>query len=114
MRAGVFISYAHADTSLVKPLYTALVDAGQDVWRDTEDLPPGVDWRDGVMQAIEGSAVVVFVLTPESARSEWCTLGRPPDSERGSMTASTRKFDRMNVVKTSPIWWTCLWRSAAT
>jgi hypothetical protein len=73
MRAGVFISYAHADTSLVKPLYTALVDAGQDVWRDTEDLPPGVDWRDGVMQAIEGSAVVVFVLTPESARSEWCS-----------------------------------------
>lgn len=73
MRAGVFISYAHADASLVRRLYTALVDGGHDVWRDVEDLQPGVDWRDGVMQAIEGSAIVLFVLTPESVRSDCCS-----------------------------------------
>jgi hypothetical protein len=72
MRARVFISYAHANAPLVQRLYTTLVDAGQDAWRDIEDLPPGVDWRDGVMHAIEGSAIVLFVLTPESVRSEWC------------------------------------------
>src|SRR6185437_1742625 len=53
-----FISYVREDARKVDRLQWKLEEAGVQVWRDTEDLWPGEDWRAGIRQAIQGDALV--------------------------------------------------------
>jgi hypothetical protein len=69
---SVFISYARADKDYVRALYAALSEAGRRVWLDVEEIPPGADWRDAVTPAIAVADVVLFVISPDSLRSECC------------------------------------------
>ncbi len=71
-RYDVFLSYARADWAFVETLTRDLEARGKDVWVDRDDIPPGAEWRRHVARGIEASKVVVFVLSPESVRSEVC------------------------------------------
>jgi WD40 repeat protein len=57
----VFISYAREDSPRVDQLQRTLQDAGIPVWRDTDDLWPGEDWRAKIRQAITDNALVFIV-----------------------------------------------------
>lgn len=53
-----FISYVREDSGRVDELHHALEAAGVRVWRDTEDLWPGQDWREMIRRAITSNALV--------------------------------------------------------
>jgi hypothetical protein len=61
-RAGLsghaFISYVHEDSRKVDQLQRTLEAAGIRVWRDTDDLWPGEDWRAKIRDAITHNALV--------------------------------------------------------
>jgi TIR domain len=66
-----FISYVREDSERVDRLQTILEAAGVRVWRDTEDLWPGEDWRMNIRRAITTDAlafVVCFSRNSESRR----------------------------------------------
>ena len=72
-RPDVFISYARADKDFVGgQLVPALRAHEKDVWVDLEDIPPATDWRAKIWAGIEAAKSFVFVLSPDSARSEVC------------------------------------------
>jgi Domain of unknown function (DUF4407)/TIR domain len=54
----VFISYAHEDSPKVDKLQDMLEKAGVSVWRDTEQLWPGQNWRAVIEHAIKNDALV--------------------------------------------------------
>jgi hypothetical protein len=54
----VFISYIREDSPHVDALQQTLEAAGIPVWRDTDDLQPGEDWRSKIRQAITADALV--------------------------------------------------------
>jgi hypothetical protein len=64
----VFISYVREDALHVDRLQSALESHGIRVWRDTEDLLPGEDWRRAIGRAIsEGSVVFLACFSRNSA-----------------------------------------------
>jgi hypothetical protein len=64
----VFISYVREDSAEVERLAGRLAKAGIQVWRDTQDLWPGQDWRRQIRQAIErGSLAFIACFSDHSA-----------------------------------------------
>lgn len=70
-RLRLFISYARRDKPLVLPLVSQL-GAKYDCWVDWEDIPDGTKWEREINKGIAQSDVFLFLLTPNSATSEWC------------------------------------------
>lgn len=70
----VFISYARKNQQFVRDLYQMLRDANRDPWVDWEGIPPSAQWLREVYDAIEGADTFVFVLSPDSLRSQVCML----------------------------------------
>ena len=61
MPPNIFVSYSHADTSLVAPIVVLLRVSKALVFLDSDSIPPGKRWRDELGTAIsEASVVVVF------------------------------------------------------
>lgn len=54
----VFISYVREDRDRVDQLEAALTAEDIPVWRDTNDLWPGQDWRENIRRAITDDALV--------------------------------------------------------
>jgi hypothetical protein len=52
-----FISYVREDSERVDRLQAALDDAGVKVWRDTDQLWPGQDWRAEIRRAITADSL---------------------------------------------------------
>jgi hypothetical protein len=66
-----FISYVREDSGRVDELQHALEAVGVRVWRDTEDLWPGQDWRMMIRRAITSNALVFIACfsTHSTART---------------------------------------------
>jgi len=67
----IFVSYAHADSTSVKPVVRWLDQNGFNAWID-ESIRAGVSWRDELADAIDGSSLVLFFASISSAESEHC------------------------------------------
>ncbi|MBI5670235.1 MAG: TIR domain-containing protein [Chloroflexi bacterium] len=70
--AEVFISYSRKDTDFVRRLHTALAALNRDTWVDWEDIPLTADWWREVQGGIEAANAFVFVISPDSIRSDIC------------------------------------------
>ncbi len=81
--ADVFISYSRRDEPFVERLREALAEREKDVWLDREDLGPAVEWRREIELGIESSDVFVFVISPDSLRSEPCRREREYAAAKG-------------------------------
>jgi WD40 repeat protein len=68
----LFISYSRKDKEFVKRLQETLAAQGRDVWVDWEDIPPTADWRNEIHQGIANSNAFVYVISPDSVKSEVC------------------------------------------
>jgi pSer/pThr/pTyr-binding forkhead associated (FHA) protein len=67
----VFVSYSRRDRDVMRYIRESLVATGLKVWSD-ESLEPGSkSWRLSVERAIENSACVLVILSPEAKQSEW-------------------------------------------
>ncbi|MEZ4668388.1 MAG: TIR domain-containing protein [Anaerolineae bacterium] len=68
----VFISYSRKDKEFVTRLHNTLANQQRDVWVDWEDIPATADWWKEVTSGIEQADSFVFVISPDSVRSEVC------------------------------------------
>jgi TIR domain len=70
MAAGhAFLSYVREDSQSVDRLQRVLEAAGIRVWRDTDDLWPGEDWRDRIRNAITDNALAFIACFSSNSAS---------------------------------------------
>jgi len=70
--SSLMISYSRKDKAFVKNIYDALSIDDRNIWVDWEDIPPSNDWLEEIHKGIEQSDAFVFVLSPDSIKSEVC------------------------------------------
>lgn len=68
--ADIFISYSRRDQEFVRRLHDHLLSDGRDVWVDWESIPLTADWFEEIKAGIEGADSFLFVISPDSVRSE--------------------------------------------
>lgn len=67
----IFLSYQIKDREWVGCLVDALSEQGLHVWYDEMEIKPGDSMLDRVEEGLHDSTYVVFVITSETARSNW-------------------------------------------
>src|SRR5713226_6740096 len=67
----VFISYSRKDYDFVFRLVNALKAVNRKVWVDW-DIPPGTNFRERIYTGIEAASNFVFVLSPDTIKSDFC------------------------------------------
>lgn len=70
----IFLSYSSSDRSLVEPILLALRSQNHRVFFDRFDLPPGEEFHARIREAIEGSDLFIFLLSPDSIGEDKYTL----------------------------------------
>lgn len=69
---SIFISYRRSDGSRVAgDLRHALIDRGWDVFMDTFNIAPGVDFQKQLDRDLEGRSLVLVLETPDITSSMW-------------------------------------------
>jgi WD40 repeat protein len=71
-RAGVFISHSRKDKDFVRHLAEVLEKSDHKAWVDVESITPTAEFWPEVYSGIEGTDAFVFVISPDSVRSEDC------------------------------------------
>jgi WD40 repeat protein len=71
-RASVFISYSRKDKDFVRRLAEALKKRDRSIWVDLESIAPTAEWLEEVYSGIESTNAFVFVISPDSVKSEDC------------------------------------------
>jgi len=69
-----FISYSRLDKVFVQRLHESFKALNRDVWLDWEDIPLTSDWRREIQDGIEKANCFVFIVSPDSAKSEECRV----------------------------------------
>jgi predicted regulator of Ras-like GTPase activity (Roadblock/LC7/MglB family) len=71
MKNHVFLSYSRQDALIMNRVRNDLRERGLTVWTD-DNLEPGThSWKIAIQKAIESSASLVALLSPEAKQSEW-------------------------------------------
>uniref|UniRef100_M0ZNE0 ADP-ribosyl cyclase/cyclic ADP-ribose hydrolase n=1 Tax=Solanum tuberosum TaxID=4113 RepID=M0ZNE0_SOLTU len=70
----VFLSFRGEDTrkTFTDHLYSNLVQAGVNTFRDDEELRKGTEIRSELIQAIEDSMISIVIFSKNYASSSWC------------------------------------------
>jgi len=67
----LFISYASSDLNRAAGLHRRLAAEGFRVWFDKIRLTPGCDWHKEIEAGCEAARVILPLITPRWAKSEW-------------------------------------------
>ena len=67
----VFISYSHVDREMASAISRGLEKLGAKVWLDEKMVPVGANISSSCEAGIRRSDKVLFLITPESLRSDW-------------------------------------------
>jgi hypothetical protein len=67
----LFISYASGDLAPAAALHALLAAEGFRVWFDKVRLTPGCDWHKEIEAGCEAARVILPLITPRWAKSEW-------------------------------------------
>ena len=70
----LFVSYSRRDQDFVRELHNTLEKTGKDVWVDWENIPLTAEWLQEIYDGIEAGDAFAYVITPDSVRSEVCSL----------------------------------------
>jgi hypothetical protein len=68
---GIFLCYSKKDIGLVRQLHDDLRELRVDAWLDERELKPGDSLHDSIGRALERSAYVGAVVSPDSVKSFW-------------------------------------------
>ncbi|MDP1545200.1 MAG: TIR domain-containing protein [Anaerolineales bacterium] len=71
-KTKIFLSYSRKDKPFVRKLKESIDQTGFDVWVDWEGIPLSADWMAEITQAIESADAFLFVISPDSLKSEIC------------------------------------------
>ena len=72
--AKLFVSYSRKDSKAALKLIDALKEKGHDVWVDWESILPASDWLEQIYHGIEGIDAFLFLVSPNSIKSEVCSV----------------------------------------
>lgn len=70
--SDVLISYSRKDQEFVRRLVAALSQVQRSAWVDWKDIPLTAKWLAEIESAIEAANTFIFVISPDSVRSEIC------------------------------------------
>ncbi len=70
----LFISYSRKDQQFVRKLHAIIEEGGRDAWVDWENIPLTAEWLQEIYEGIEASNAFIYVISPDSVRSEVCSL----------------------------------------
>eukprot|EP00741_Cyanophora_paradoxa_P022892 tig00021522_g22112.t1 len=68
----VFVSYAHANGAIVRPIKEALEARGVSCWFDEMQIAAGMRWVDEVARAVRNCTHLVFFASSKSVVSQYC------------------------------------------
>jgi WD40 repeat protein len=90
-----FVSYSRKDSDRVDELVAGLWRAGKSCWVDRSKLLGSEPWSKALLAGIEAADHFVFVMTPDSVRSEFCDmeLRHAVASNKRIIPVSLRKVD---------------------
>lgn len=72
MNNGVFISYSRKDLEEVKKIkYEIDKEVGIDCWMDLDGIESGEQFEDVIINAIDKSDIVLFMMSTNSMQSQW-------------------------------------------
>lgn len=69
--AKVFLSYAHADSSIVRQVANRLTEAGIRIWWDADNLKPGNVWMQEIEWQLSAADFIVFFISSSSVKGGW-------------------------------------------
>lgn len=67
-----FVSYSRKDKTFTRKLVDGLQQSGKSVWIDWENIPLTADWMAEIEAGIEAADNFIFVISPDSVKSEVC------------------------------------------
>ncbi|MGO9174348.1 MAG: toll/interleukin-1 receptor domain-containing protein [Rhodomicrobium sp.] len=70
----IFLSYASERRAVAEPIALALRNRGHEVFLDKDDLPAGKSYGAQIEDAIKGSDLMIFLISPESVEQGRYTL----------------------------------------
>ncbi len=68
----VMLSYADEDRAIMEQIRASLRREGITVWTNTTDIQTGEDFLNSIKQGIEGAVNLVYLLSPNSIKSNYC------------------------------------------
>ena len=69
-KVKIFISYARVNAEPVAEIYRRLKAAGYDPWIDSEDLLPGVKWKDAIIKAVREADLFLLCISSQSSNRQ--------------------------------------------
>jgi hypothetical protein len=69
MAHDVFVSYSHKDKPVADAVVAGMENRGICCWFAPRDITPGSSWGEAIINAIEGSRIMVIILSGNSNRS---------------------------------------------
>ena len=74
MSKRIFIIYSHKDKDKAREITAKLREMGYNPWLDEEEIIPGQNWNKVIKQAIENSAVALFLSSSNTATGDSAVL----------------------------------------
>lgn len=68
--AKIFISYSSEDSIVVTDLYNKLQEKSVDCWLAPENIKPGQEWEEKIVEAIESCQIMICVVSVNSNKSD--------------------------------------------
>ncbi|MGJ3245817.1 MAG: toll/interleukin-1 receptor domain-containing protein [Elainellaceae cyanobacterium] len=68
----LFVSYSHNDEKFVRKLHAKLVESGQSIWVDWENITNQDTWLNQIKIGIEETDKCIIVISPDSIQSLHC------------------------------------------
>jgi WD40 repeat protein len=68
----IFISYSRRDLAFAQKIVDALAVNKLDTWIDWKSIPKGEDWEQEIYRGIEEADAFLFLISPDSVKSEMC------------------------------------------
>jgi len=68
----IFISYSRRDLDVATSIVQALAKNKVDTWIDWKSIPKGEDWEQEIYRGIEAADAFLFLISPDSVKSEMC------------------------------------------
>ena len=68
----IFISYSRKDIDFAGKIVQALAEENLDTWIDWKSIPKGEEWEQEIYDGIEAADAFLFLISPDSVRSEMC------------------------------------------
>ena len=70
----IFLSYSSQDRDIAESIHAALEAAGHDVFFDRDSLPAGESFDVRILEALDQSDLLIFLLSPSSIEAGAYTL----------------------------------------